>query len=93
MKVYGVEIAQNVFIESVNYIGGALTAKRLSEELEKRGVPRFEGFNYVSIAAASRIIQKLQKENKIKCTYGKGGPNALYKLTGKKLNHEQQRQG
>lgn len=80
MKVYGVEIDLKIVPDILKYCGGAFTAQTFAKELEKLGVPQIEGVNYVSMAAASRIIQKLKADKKIKKIYG-GGPNTLYKST------------
>ena len=78
MRCFGYVIPEDIIKSAMNRISDVFSVYELKRELEANGVPVYVGTDYISIAAASRIIQKMKKENKIKKTYG-GGMNTVWK--------------
>lgn len=81
MKVKNFNISEEVINKAIGILKKqrSFTALELNNELEKLGVPKYIGIDYISIIAASRIIQKLKKGKLIKNTYG-GGANTIWKF-------------
>ena len=79
MKIYGYEFSKEDVTKVINSLPRSFGHHNVEGKLKEMGVPVYIGVKYISSPLASRIIQKMAKQGRVKRIYGMGY-NTIWEL-------------